>query len=115
MSGRLSQAAQQKLGLPDGFKPHTCFPFEGLNQSASRIAMKDSEFYWLENFIKIGDGNLRTLWDAGKAFYTAPSGKTIVSFFWFNIGAQEYVAIFLSDGTGVQVSWPLGVQARSSC
>lgn len=110
MSGSRSQKSQQRLGLPDGFKVATAFPFKGVNQSASRIAMDDAEFFWLENLIRIGDGNLRTLWDAGAAFYSAPTGKTIAYFFWYNIGAQVYVAVFLSDGTGVQVAYPSGTQ-----
>lgn len=110
MSGsRRSASAQAKLGLPDGFQVFSAGVFDGLNQSASRIAMTDAEFYWLENFIRVGDGNLRTLWDAGTALYTAVSGKTIVSFFAFNIGPAQYFAVFLSDGTAVQVAWPSGV------
>lgn len=109
MSGsRRSASAQAKLGLPDGFQPYSAFPFDGLNQSASRIAMNDGEFYWLENFIRVGDGNLRTLWDAGAALYTVSGDITIVAFFAFNIGQSQYFAVFLSDGTAVQVAWPSG-------
>jgi hypothetical protein len=102
------------MGLPQGFKAWSSFPFAGLNQSASRPAIDDKEFFWLENYLRIGDGYLRTLWDAGAAFYTAPGGKTIVSFFWFNIGAQVYVAVFLSDGTAVQVAYPSAAQTTIS-
>jgi hypothetical protein len=114
MSGRLSQAAQQRLGLPDRFKLFSSFPFKGLNQSSSRIAIDDQELWWLENLIRVGDGNYRALWDAGTPFYTAPTGKTIISFFWFNIGPQEYVIVFLNDGTATQVAYPLGAQTTVS-
>lgn len=110
MSQSVSRAAQQRAGLPDHFKPYSAFPFDGVNQSASRIAMKDQQFYWLENFIRIGDGNLRTLWDAGSTLYTAPVGKTIVYFFWFNLGQSVSCAVFLSDGSAVQVAYPSGTQ-----
>ena len=110
MSGSQRRSAQQRatLGLPEGFTPHSAFPFKGIDQSASRIGMEDTSFYWLENYILIGPGNMRTLWDAGADLYAAPSGKTIVSFFWFNIGSSIYCAVFLSDGTAVQVAYPSG-------
>lgn len=100
---RLSQAAQQRLGLPEGFQVYSPFPFGGMNYQASRIAIGDQEWRWRENFIRIGDGNLRTIWDKDTAVYTAPTGLAIVYFFWFNIGPTNYCAIFLSDGTAVQI------------
>ena len=63
--------------------------------------MPDTDLFYSENFIHIGDYNLRALWDVGTALYTA-SGKTIVSFFFFSIGPTPYAAIFFSDGTAVQ-------------
>ena len=107
MSGSRSQAARTRLGLPDDFRVYSAFPFKGVNQSGSRIAIDDSEFYWLENLIRIGDGNLRTLWDAGEALYTASvPGSILPLVTWFNIGPQSYTAIFLTDGTAVQVYEP---------
>lgn len=102
------------LGLPAGFKAFSAFPFGGINQSASRIAIDDKEFFWLENFTRNGDGALRTLWDAGTPLYTATGGKTIISFFWFNIGSAISVAVFFTDGTAVQVSSPSGVVSTIS-
>lgn len=107
-SQRLSAAAQQRLGMPEGLQFHSPFPFAGMNTQASRIAIADQEFYWLENFIRIGDGKLRTLWDKGTALYTITGSATIVSFYWFYIGATSYVAVFLSDGTAVQVQKSTG-------
>jgi hypothetical protein len=95
---------QARLGLPDGFKMATSFPFSGMNQEASRIGIEDAEFFYRENFIKIGPGRLRTIWDVGVPIYTAPSGKTIVWFIFFNIAAVNYAAVFLSDGTADQVN-----------
>ena len=107
---KISAKAAEKLGLPDGFKTFSPFPFGGMDQQASRVAIKENEFYYLENYIRIGDGKLRTVWGPGAALYTAPNGTTIVYFFWYNIGAVSYCAVFLSDGTAVQVQWPTGAQ-----
>ena len=103
MSGR-SAAARTRLGLPDDFRVVSAFPFKGMNQSASRIAMDDAEFYWQENLVRIGDGNMRTVWDAGAPLYTAVVAGTILPLVcWFNIGDSIYAAVFLNDGTAVQV------------
>jgi hypothetical protein len=100
---QLSQKEQQRLGLPGDYKLWSPFPFGSMNQQDSRIGMQDNEFYFRENFIHIGNGNLRTLWDNGDALYTAPTGKIIVFFYPFNIGSVDYHAVFLDDGTGYQV------------
>lgn len=101
---QLSAKAAASLGMPDGWKPFSPFPFGGMDQQSSRIALKDNEFYYRENFIRIGDGNLRTVWDLGQPIYTAPVGKTIIYFFFYNIGSVNYAAIFLNDGTALQVN-----------
>lgn len=103
MSGQRSAKVRTDLGIPDNFKAWSAFPFSGINQSASRIAMDDKEFFWLENIYKIGNGNLRALWDVGSSIYTAVS-KTIVYHFFYNIGSSQYVALFFSDGTAFQVN-----------
>ena len=105
----MGKAQAETLGLPEGFQAYSPFPFKGIDQQADRTAMANDDFFVLENFIKIGDGYLRTLWDHGSSLYSAPSGLTIVKFYWFNIGTKQYVAVFLSDGTGVSVSYPAGV------
>ena len=38
------------------------------------------------------------------AIYTAAGGKTIIWFFCYNIAATQYAAIFLNDGTAIQVN-----------
>jgi len=102
--GQLSSKAQQSLGLPDGFKTYSPFPFGGMNVQASPVAIADNEFLWLENFVRLGDGNLRTVWDKGTPIFTAPGGLTIVWKCFFNIGIVYYCAVFLSDGSAIQVS-----------
>ena len=100
MSGSRQQLEQ--LGLPADFKAFGAEPFGGMNWQDSRTSIGDTEFYWLENFVKLGSGRLRTLYDHGPALYTA-AGQTIVYFAWFNIGPVYYCAVFFSDGTAVQV------------
>lgn len=101
--GAGSKQAEQ-FGVPDGFKAGNVFPFGGINLSDSRPAIGDQEFSWLENYVRIGKGRLRTSWDAGTPLYVAPSGKLIVSFFWFNIGPNAFCAVFHNDGTAVQIA-----------
>jgi hypothetical protein len=98
--------AAKVQGLPDGFKAYSPFPFAGMNLQASPLAIADQEWYYNENFIRTGDGYLRTAWDVGSSIYTAPSGKTIVSFNFFTIGSNYFAIVFLSDGTAVQVAVP---------
>lgn len=103
VEAKLSAAAQEAMGLPRGIKFYSPYPFAGMNVQASPVAMADQEFLWNENFVKLGDGNLRTAWDVGTPLYTAPTGKTIIRFFFYTIGSIYYVAVFLSDGSAVQV------------
>lgn len=102
-NGQLSRAVQARYGLPETFKTVGPFPFAGMNTQASRLAIQDNEFFWQENYLKIGDGNLRTVPDLGPALFTAADGRTIVSFFWFNIGLDTLCAVFFDDGSAVQV------------
>jgi len=102
--------ASRGMGLPNHWKFFSPYPFSGINLQSSPVAVNDQEFLWVENFLKLGDGYLRTAWGPGAAFYTAPTGKTIISFNWYVIGESDYVAVFLSDGSAVQVAWPGGAQ-----
>lgn len=97
------RSQSDELGIPPGLQIYSSFPFAGLNLSSSRPAIRDQEFYNIENFVRVGDGFLRTLWDNGTALYTAPSNKNIVNAFFYNIAATQYAVIFLSDGTAYQV------------
>src|ERR1700691_1939941 len=98
-----SSKAQESLGLPPGFRTYSPFPFAGMNVQSSPLAMADNEFLYLENFVRLGDGNLRTVWDKGSPIFTATGGLTVVWYAFFNIGAVYYCAVFLSDGSAVQV------------
>ncbi|MGE3582789.1 MAG: hypothetical protein AB7J28_15400 [Hyphomonadaceae bacterium] len=76
--------------------------FGSLNTKATRPAIGDDEFSWLENFVPIGNGNLRTAYDVGETLYTA-DGAEIIYYYAFNFGEDEYLAVFLDDGTADQV------------
>lgn len=100
----LSAKAQASLGLPEGFRTYSPFPFGGMNNQSSPIAMADNEFLFLENFVRLGDGNLRTVWDRGVPVFTVRSGLSIVWYVFYNIGTSYYCAVFQSDGSAIQVN-----------
>ena len=85
---------------PKFFSP---YPFGGMNLLASPLSIGDNEFIWVENFVRLGDGKYRTAWDIGTPLYTATGGATIIYFEFFSIGTSYYTAVFLSDGSAVQV------------
>jgi hypothetical protein len=78
--------------------------FKGLNTRAKRPAIEDQQLSWLENIMPIGAGNARAMQTNGATIYTATGGLTIIYLFFFNIVAATYAAVFLSDGTAVQVN-----------
>lgn len=78
--------------------------FGGLNTRAKRPAIGDQEFSWLENLYPIGDGNMRTVYDKGSVLYTTTNPRTILHYVPFNIGSTSYIAVFLDNGTAVQVN-----------
>lgn len=112
---KLMEQEQKAFGIQPGFRQFTIAPFGGMNQmSTSRLDGKDNESWWQENLIKTGEGCLRSLWDQGSPFYTAPNGLDIIYFFFYNIGAINYVAVFLTNGTAVQVNTLTGATTNIS-
>jgi hypothetical protein len=107
---QLASKASQSLGLPDGFKGYSPFPFGGMNQQSSEVAIADQEFSYIENLWRLGDGYLRAAWDLGTSLYSAPVGRTILSFYFYTIGVNFYAAVLLDDGSMIQVAYPSGVQ-----
>lgn len=105
----VSRKQADDMGVPPGMQLYTSFPFAGLNLSSSRPSIKDQEFYNIENWIRVGDGYLRTLWDIGSALYTAPAGTTLITAFFYNIGITQYVIVFLNNGTAYQVNTVTGM------
>lgn len=102
--GQFAQKVEQSLGIIPGTKIWTPFPFAGLNLQDSAPAIDDKEFSYLENFFRLGNGYLRTAWDVANPLYVPPGGKFLLSyFFWYNIGETDYVILFFTDGTALQV------------
>ena len=99
-----SARAQQQLGLPEGFKTWSPFPFDGMNTSSTALAIADKEWTWRENFIKLDDGYLRTAWDLGPAIYDAGAAGKLVYYAFYSIASTQYVALFLSDGSALQMN-----------
>lgn len=82
--------------------------FSGINTNAQRPAIGDGEFAWLQNYFPIGSGNMRTLWSNDDPIYTVPGTQTIIYYYCFNLFAEQMCAVFLSDGTAVQVNLGTG-------
>ena len=76
-------------------------PFEGyatLNTKPQRSAIKDNEMYWCDNFMPLGDNNLRTLYAEGPSIYTAPTGMSVNSFAFANTSSVSYSIVTLNNG-----------------
>jgi hypothetical protein len=72
--------------------------FRGVNTKANRTAIGDDEFYWLENVMPIGYGNLKitpTYDNVGSITFAS----TVVNFASSNIGLTDYLVAFQSDGS----------------
>jgi hypothetical protein len=111
---KLSQAVGKALGLPQDLQFYSAFPFAGMNQQDARTAIEDSESYWCENLIWTGRASLRSLWDRGNTLFSDPGGRQIVYFKWYNIGEDDFCAVFFNDGTALQVAFPSGAQTGIS-
>jgi hypothetical protein len=83
--------------------------FGSLNTKAQRPAIQSNEFSWIENWFPIGPGNMRTMYAEGATLYTATGGRTIIYKQPYNLGSISYIALFLSDGSAVQVRRSDGV------
>lgn len=79
-----------------------------IDTQADRTAIADEDFAWLENLMPVGDGNLRAMYSNSSPIYTAAGGRTIIWFFTYNIAATTYCAVFLDNGTAIQVNLTTG-------
>lgn len=93
-------APGQKQGLP---APLLFEKFGGVNTATTRPGVPDEMAYWLDGFMPLAERNLRTLYGKGPAIYT-PNGRTIVCFYFYNLGSTPYLVAFLSNGSVVQVN-----------
>ena len=84
--------------------------FAGVNTATTRPGVPDEMAYWLDGFMPLAPGNLRTLYGIGAAKFTASGMLTIVCFYFYNLGATPYAVVFLSDGSAIQVNTSTGAQ-----
>ena len=78
--------------------------FGSLNTKVPRPSVGDSEFFWTQNWMPIALGRLRTLYAEGSNLYSATGGNTIVYTYQYVLNSIPYWAVFLNDGTAVQVN-----------
>ena len=102
--GQSAAAASQTKGLPPGFKVYTPFPFSGMNAQDSAHAIDDKEWTYIENYVRVGNARLRTVWDIGTPLYSGPAAGSIASFYFYTLGTDYYVVIFFTDGGAVQIN-----------
>ena len=75
--------------------------FKGVNTKANRTAIGDDEFYWLENAMPIGYGNLKITPNYTSLGVTF--SNTVVNFFSGNLGLVDYLIAFEADGSAEYV------------
>lgn len=105
------------ITLPGGQETQffTLEKYGGLDTRARRPAIKPEDFYWIENWITIGDGNLRTIYDASATpLYEAANPRTIIYYAFYNISSTRYAIVFLDNGTAVQVNADTGATTTIS-
>lgn len=95
-------------GFPEDAGLYIFEKFATLNTKSLRPAIKDEELSWCDGFMPIGPNNLRTLYDVGSALYTAPAGKTIEYFNFWNLGSTPICVALLSDGSIQQINTTTG-------
>lgn len=71
--------------------------FRGVNTKANRTAIDNDEFYWLENAMPIGYGNLK-ITPTYNAVGSVTFADNVTGFFSANIGVKDYILAFQSDG-----------------
>jgi hypothetical protein len=78
--------------------------FKGLNTKANRTAIDEEEFYWIENAMPIGFGNIKivssptAVTTSGNAAVTF--GNVVTSLESCNLGLSDYILAFEANGRG---------------
>lgn len=84
--------------------PFTVEDWGSLDTKARRPAISPKDFYWIENWMPIGPGNMRTLYaEDDTPIYTVVSPRTVINFGFYNILSDRYCIVFLDNGTAVQI------------
>lgn len=96
--------AQQSPYAPSTIEPLLFELYAGMNTSALRAGVPDSQCYWIDGFFPQAPRNLRTMYGVGPSLYIATAGITIIFFTFGNLGTTPIAVVFLSDGSVVQVN-----------
>jgi hypothetical protein len=83
--------------------------FKGVNTKANRTAIGDEEFYWLENAMPIGYGNLKVTPNYNSLGITF--SRTVTNFFSANLGVKDYLLAFEDDGSAEYVDLDTNIKA----
>lgn len=82
-------------------------PYNGINTATERPGIPDTQAAWLDGFMPLAPGNLRTIYGVGTRLYAA-SGKTVVFFYFANLLVNNVstplIIIFQSDGSVIQIN-----------
>jgi len=84
--------------------------FRGVNTKANRTAIGDDEFFWLENAMPVGYANLK-ITPTFDAVGSITFSNTVVNFFSANIGLDDYLIAFQSNGSCEYVNLTTSVKA----
>jgi len=71
--------------------------FRGVDTKAYRTAIDENEFAWLENAMPVGPANIKTIPNASELRINF--SQQVVAFFNTNIGLNDYLIAFESDGS----------------
>lgn len=75
----------------------------GIDTQVPRAGVANEKMAWCDGFMPIAKRNLRTMYGVGTALYTATGGLTVKLFGFYNLGSTAYCAVFLSDGSILQI------------
>jgi hypothetical protein len=91
------------MASQEGVKTKELRSFEGVNTQASRIAIGDDEFAWLENMMPVGHGNMRAV-PAISAVKATLTGESV--YYWkdANIAGIDYMFCFCTSGAAYQIN-----------
>jgi hypothetical protein len=77
--------------------------FKGVNVQAKRQAIQDNEFYWLENVMPIGQGNLQVCPGPSAALLTL-NNETVNYTTFANVGGTDYIFAFCQSGAAYSIN-----------
>jgi len=81
-------------------KQHMLKEWGSLDTSANRQAIKETDFAWLENWIQVGNANLRSIDGPSSILGTTSGGDTIYAMFDANIGGNDTIICLCFNGNG---------------